>query len=78
VYWHLDVDAAAHDREGLFDAVRAAGIEPSVVLNLAEALTGHEWECMGRAEISLVARALLEAADRVACRPTKGARRCAT
>src|SRR5438094_9871869 len=77
IYTRLDLEANARDRERLLDAVRAAGLQPNVVLRLAEALTGHPWECLGQAEITVVARALLEAANRVACGPTGGARPCA-
>lgn len=69
-------DASTYEREGLVRAAVNAGLEPSTVVDFAEALTGHKWACLGVREIRSVASELLTAANRVAHRPSRGTRPC--
>ena len=71
------VSASDCDRERLRRAACKAGLQPSVVAEVAETLTGRAWACLGASDIATVARELLSAANRVACRPNDGARPCA-
>ena len=64
-------------RERLLHAACNAGLEASMVVEVAEALTGRPWACIRSPEIATVARELLSAANRVALRPTDGAPLCA-
>jgi hypothetical protein len=73
----LACDAAEVAREGLLRATGNAGLEPSTVVDVAEALTGRPWACLGIREITTVARELLTVANRVA-RPSRGAHTCAS
>jgi hypothetical protein len=67
----------AADRERLLDAVRRAGLEPDDVVRLAEVITGRPWEQVGKAEVGLVARALVAAAGRLRARWAEEGRPCA-
>jgi hypothetical protein len=71
-------DASGVARERLVRAAVNAGLERSIVVDVAEALTGRPWACLGAGEISTVASELLSAADRVAHRPSRGADPCAS
>jgi len=73
----LTRDSPDSHRERLLRAAHQAGLEPNDVVRLAEALTGRSWDCCGRAEISLIARALLEASSRALSGQSEGARPCA-
>src|SRR5262249_29823613 len=64
-------------RERLLHAACNAGLEASMVVAVAEALTGRPWACIRSPEMATVARELLSAANRVALRPTDGAPPCA-
>jgi hypothetical protein len=74
---HLARDHPASDRERLLDTARQAGLQPDDVVRLAEVLTGRTWDRCGRTEISVIARALLEASSRAASGHSEGARPCA-
>jgi hypothetical protein len=74
---HPSCDHRGSDRERLLHAARQAGLEPNDVVRLAEALTGHSWDRCGRFEISLTARALLEASSRAVPGPGQGVGPCA-
>ena len=74
---HLARDHPASDRERLLHAARRAGLQPDDVVRLAQVLTGHTWDRCGRAEINVIARALLEASSRAASGHSEGARPCA-
>ena len=76
-YAYPDLERSASDRDLLLHAALDAGLQPSSLFDLTEVLTGRPWECTGPPEIRVVARELLEAADRVACRPSNGAHACA-
>jgi len=76
-YAYLDFERSASDRELLLHAALDAGLQPSSVFDLAEALTGRPWAYTGPPEIRVVARELLAAADRVAYRPSNGVHACA-
>ena len=76
-YAYLDFERSASDRELLLHAALDAGLQPRSVFDLAEVLTGRPWECTGPPDIRVVGRELLEAADRVACRPSNGTNACA-
>ena len=71
------VGASECDRERLLRAACKAGLQPSVVVEVAETLTGRAWACLGASDIATVARELLLDANRVACRPSDEARPCA-
>ena len=71
------VSASDCDRERLLRAACKAGLQPSVVVEVAETLTGRAWACLGAPDIATVARELLSAANRVACRPNDEVRPCA-
>ena len=75
-YAHRYFDHSACDREVLLHAALDAGLQPSSVFDLAEALTGRPWACTGPLEIRVVARELLGAADRIAYRPSNGGHAC--
>lgn len=70
-------DASTVARERLISAAVNAGLEPKIVVDVAEALTGQPWARLGVREISTVASELVSAADRVAHHPTCGADPCA-
>lgn len=74
----LERDPSEVARERLISAAANAGLEPRTVVDVAEALTGRPWACLGVREISTVATELLSAASRVAQRPTCGADACAS
>jgi hypothetical protein len=69
-------DASTVAREGLLRAAINAGLESSTVVDVAEALTGRQWACLGVGEIRSVASELLTAANRVAHRPGRGVHPC--
>src|SRR2546425_2919082 len=46
-YAHLDFERSASDRELLLHAALEAGLQPSSVFDLTEALTGRPWVCTG-------------------------------
>ena len=71
-------DASTVAREDLLRATGNAGLEPSTIVDVAEALTARPWACLGVREITTVARELLTAANRVARRPSRGAHPCAS
>lgn len=69
--------ASGWARERLLRAACNAGLEPWTVIDVAEAVTGCPWACLGAPEITTVARELLSAAKRVAHDPGRGPHLCA-
>jgi hypothetical protein len=65
------------ERERLLRAAVNAGLEPSTVVGVAEALTGQSWASLGAPEVVTVARELLSAANRVVQQSSHGAHPCA-